>query len=146
MGLPVAWAYYDSFLLEKNNGTQDLDTDVFNVALFLSASNCADLTITTFGSLTGEHAEENGYLQGGLPVTPTLTGSPQNVNFTTSSAEWTATGGNIVARFAVKYNTTTGGLVGYSLMDDEPADKTATDGNTFTVSDNASGMFDEAPV
>jgi len=146
MGLPVAWAYYDSFLLEKNNGTQDLDTDEFSIALFLSASNCADLTLATFALLTGEHAEENGYLQGGLPVTPTLTGSSQNVNFTTSPAEWTATGGNIVARFAVKYNTTTGGLVGYSLMDDEPADKTATDGNTFTVSDNASGMFDEAPV
>ena len=146
MGNPVAWAYYDSFLLEKNNGTQDLDTDTFKVALFLSTSNCATLTISTFAALTNEHATANGYTQNGITTAPTLTGSSQNVNFTTAQAQWTASGGSIVARFAVKYNSTTGGLVGYSLMDDAPADKTASDGNTFTVNDNASGMFDEAPV
>ena len=146
MGTPVAWEYYDSFLLEKNDGTQNLETDTFKVALFLSTSNCATLTLSTFAALTNEHATANGYTQNGITVAPTLTGEVQNVNFTTAQAQWTASGGSIVARFAVKYNSTTGGLVGYSLMDNDPADETATDGNTFTVSDHSDGMFDEAPA
>ena len=47
MGSPVAWVYYDSFLLEKNDGTQNLDTDDFKMALFLSTSDCADVTKST---------------------------------------------------------------------------------------------------
>jgi len=57
-------------------------------------------------------------------------------------AVWTASGGSITARYAVIYNSTTGGLIGYSLLDNSPADVTATTGNTFTVSPNASGIFD----
>lgn len=148
MGNPVAWVYYDSFLLEKNDNTQDIDTggDTIKVALFLSTSNCADVTQTTYAGLTNEHANQYDYTTGGDTVAQTLTGESQNVNFTTADAVWTANGGSIVARWAVKHNTTTGGLIAYSLMDDDPADVTATTGNTFTVADHADGMFDESPA
>ena len=149
MGNPVKWTFYDSFLLEKNDGTQNLATsggDTFKIALFLSTSNCADVTQSTYAGLTNEHATEYDYTQNGVTVAQTLTGESQNANFTTAQAQWTANGGSIIARWAVKYNSTTGGLVAYSLMDDEPADKEATDTNTFTVSDHADGMFDEAPA
>ena len=144
----MAWVYYDSFLLEKNNNTQNIDTggDTIKVALFLSTSNCADVTKTTYAALDNEHADGNGYSTGGDEVAQTLTGESQNVNFTTANAVWTASGGSIIARWAVKHNTTTGGLIAYSLMDDDPADKTATTGNTFTVADHSDGMFDEAPA
>jgi len=145
MGNPVKWTFYNSFLLEKNDGTQNLDSDTFKVALFLSTSNCADVTKSTYASLDNQHAQEYGYTTGGETVVQTLTGESQNVNFTTADAVWTANGGSIIARWAVKYNSA-GGLVAYSLMDDAPADKEATNTNTFTVSDHADGMFDEAPA
>ncbi len=139
-----AWAFYDQFLLAKNNGTLDLDTDVIKVGLYLSTSNAATLTLTTVASITNEHANGNGYTTGGDTVTPTLTGESQNVNWDLTDAEWTASGGSITARFAVIYSGTT--PIAYSLLDTTPADVTATDGNTFTVAPHADGVFDESPV
>jgi hypothetical protein len=59
---------------------------------------------------------------------------------------FTASGGSITARYAVIDDDTVttpvaDPLVCYSLLDNSPADLTATDGNTFTVQMNASGIF-----
>ena len=139
-----AWAYYDQFLLAKNSTGLDLDTDALAVGLYLSTSNAATLTLTTVASITNEHANGNGYTTGGDTVTGTVTGESQNVNFDTTDAVWTASGGSITARFAVLFSGTT--PIAYSLLDTTPADVTATDGNTFTVAPHADGIFDEAPV
>ena len=54
---------------------------------------------------------------------------------------WTASGGSIVARFAVIYSSTSGKLVAYCLLDTTPADITTTTGNTLTITINASGIL-----
>jgi hypothetical protein len=53
---------------------------------------------------------------------------------------WTASGGSITARFAVIYEVS-GTVLCYCLLDSTPADETATNGNTLTVTPNASGIF-----
>ena len=59
---------------------------------------------------------------------------------------FTASGGSIVCRFAVIDDDTvsspvTDPLVCFSLLDNAPADVTATDTNTLTIAMNASGIF-----
>ena len=144
MGSPTAWSFYDQFLLAKNDGTLDLDTDTIEIGLYLSTSNAATLTFATVGAITNEHALNNGYDAGAETVVATLTGESQNVNFDTANAVWTANGGSIIARFAVMFSGTT--PIAFSLLDDDPADVTATDGNTFTVAPHSDGVFDEAPA
>lgn len=134
----TAWTYYDQFSNDLLNGTMDLNADTLKIALCASTSNAATLSTANYAALTNELATANGYTNGGATVVGTITAN----NFDVADAEWTASGGSITARFAVLYNSTTGGLIGYSLLDDTPADVTATDGNTFTIAINASGVLD----
>jgi hypothetical protein len=120
------------------NGTFDLDTDTFKMALFLSTSNIG-ASSTTYAGLTNEHANANGYTTGGKTLTPTLTGTT-TVTFDVDDQVWTASGGSIVARFAVIYEVS-GSVLAYCLLDTTPADVTTTTGNAFTVQINASGVF-----
>lgn len=120
------------------NGTFDLDTDSFKMALFLSTSNIGSGS-TTYAGLTNEHANANGYTTGGKALTPSLTGTT-TVTWDVDDQTWTASGGSITARYAVIYEVS-GNVVCYCLLDSTPADVTATDGNTLTVQINASGVF-----
>lgn len=120
------------------NGTFDLDTDSFKMALFLSTSNIGSGS-TTYAGLTNEHANANGYTTGGKALTPSLTGTT-TVTWDVDDQTWTASGGSITARFAVIYEVG-GNVLCYCLLDSTPADVTATDGNTLTVQINASGVF-----
>ena len=53
---------------------------------------------------------------------------------------WTASGGSIIARFAVIYEVA-GNVLCYALLDSTPGDVTATTGNTLTVAAAAGGVF-----
>lgn len=137
----TAWTFYNSFKDKISNGIV-LETDAFKMALFLSTSNCADATQTTYAGLTNQHANANGYTTGGVALTGTTWGQTAGTaTFDAPDAAWTASGGNIVARYAVIYDVTTGDLVCYCLMDDAPADVTVPAGNTLTVEINISGVF-----
>jgi hypothetical protein len=46
---------------------------------------------------------------------------------------WTASGGSIVARFAVLYKVSSDDVMAYCLLDATPADVTVTTGNTLTL-------------
>lgn len=139
--------------LAKNrlaNLTIDLsDTTNWKMALFLSTSNCNTLSVGTavYADLTNEHANANGYTTGGVAVgSETWTNSAGTETFDLADAVWTASGGSIVARFAVIYkNATVNSIVKpllcVCLLDTAPADVTATTGNTLTVQINASGVF-----
>src|SRR5688572_28986473 len=101
------------------------------MALFLSSSNLSSAS-TTYAALTGEHANANGYTTGGIAVTLTLSGTnPVTVDIQTDPV-WTASGGSIVARYAVIYEVG-GDVLMYCLLDSTPADVTVTTGNPLTI-------------
>lgn len=144
------WKIYDFAKKYMADGTFDLDaTSNWKMALFLSTSNANTLSVGTgvYGDLTNEHANANGYTTGGVAITGvTWTRSSSTLTWDLDDAQWTASGGSIVARFAVIYqnatlNSIVKPLLAISLLDTTPADVTTTTGNTFTVVINASGAF-----
>ena len=133
------WTFTNGARTNLLNGTHDLDTDSHKMALLLSTSNIGAAS-TTFAGVTGEHAAANGYTAGGIAVTLTLSGTTTVTVDIATDPVWTASGGSIVARFAVIYEVA-GNVICYALLDSTPADVTATSGNTLTVAANASGVF-----
>jgi len=140
-GAAGAWTFTNQSRTDMLNGTYDFDTDTFKVALFLSTSNIGAAS-TTYAAVTNEHANANGYTTGGISIgTMELTGTTSvKVTETGTAIVWTASGGSIVARFAVLYENA-GNVVCYCLLDSTPADVTVTTGNTLTITMNASGTF-----
>jgi hypothetical protein len=135
-----AWTFTDAGRTMLLDGTFDLDTDTFLMALFLSTSNIGAGS-TTYAGLTNEHANANGYTTGGVSMGAlTLAGTTTVTVDDPADVVWTASGGSIVARFAVIYESG-GNVLCYCLLDSTPADVTATTGNTLTVALNASGIF-----
>jgi hypothetical protein len=134
-----AWVFTNTGRTKLLNGTFDIDSDTYKVALFLSTSNIGAAS-TTYAGLTNEHANANGYTTGGIGVTLTLAGTTTVTVDIATDPVWTASGGSIVARFAVLYEVS-GDVLAYCLLDSTPADVTATAGNTLTVAANASGVF-----
>lgn len=138
------WKLYNSFKKKVADGTIDLDTHTFKCALFLSTSNCDTLTHDELVDLTNQHANANGYTTGGVTLTGvTWVTSGGTTTFDCDNPSWTASGGPITARFAVIYDDTATGdpLVCVCLLDTAPADATAPDGNPFTITINAAGVF-----
>jgi hypothetical protein len=133
-----AWTFTSAGRTSLLNGTFDIDTDSYKMALFLSTSNIGAAS-TTYAGLTNEHAPANGYSTGGIALTMSLSGTT-TVTVDCNDPVWTASGGSIVARFAVIYEVG-GNVLCYCLLDSTPADVTATTGNTLTVQINASGIF-----
>jgi len=145
-GLPVigggaagAWTFTNAGRTSLLNGTFDIDSDSWKMALFLSTSNIGAAS-TTYAGLTNEHANANGYTTGGIAVALTLAGTTTVTVDITTDPVWTASGGSIVARFAAIYEVG-GNVLCFCLLDATPADVTATTGNTLTVAAHASGVF-----
>jgi hypothetical protein len=134
-----AWTFPDSARTDLLNGTFDIDSDTWKMALFLSTSNLGAAS-TTYAGVTNEHANANGYTTGGIAVTLTLAGTSVVTVDIQTDPVWTASGGSIVARFAAIYEVG-GRVLCYCLLDSTPANVTATAGNTLTVAANASGVF-----
>jgi hypothetical protein len=138
-GAASAWAFTNGGRTKLLDGTFDIDSDSWKIALFLSTSNIG-ATSTTYAGLTNEHANANGYTTGGIAVTLTLAGTTTVTVSYSTSIVWTASGGSIVARFGVIYEVS-GNVLCYCTLDSTPADVTATDGNTLSIVANASGVF-----
>lgn len=135
-----AWTLTNAGRTSLLNGDFDLDTNTFLMALFLSTSNIGAAS-TTYAGVTNEHANANGYTTGGISMgVLTLAGTTTVTVDDPADLVWTASGGSIVARFAVIYKSA-GNVLCYCLLDSTPADVTATSGNTLTVALNASGIF-----
>ena len=133
------WTFTNAARTNLLNGTHDIDTDTWKVAIFLSTSNLGAAS-TTYAGVTNEHANANGYTTGGIGVTLTLSGTTTvTVDFATDPV-WTASGGSIVGRFGCLYEVA-GQVLCYHLLDSTPADVTATAGNTLTIAAHASGVF-----
>lgn len=142
------WKHYDKSVLNRLIGELNMNaTTNWKMALYLSTSNCNTLTVhEKLADLTNEVANANGYLTGGIALTSVLLSRSGNVvKFDCDNPVWTASGGSITARFAVIYRNTTDGTIvkpiyAVCLLDTAPADVTATDTNTFTVTINAGGV------
>lgn len=138
-----AWKVYDSFLEKMADGTLDLDNDTFKCALF-SSSHTPLQTDDSYTSLTNELATEFGYTVGGVTLTGvTWTDVAGVTTFDFDDPTWDASGGNIVARYAIIYDDTDTGkqLVAMSLLDNTPDDITAISGEQFALVISASGAF-----
>jgi hypothetical protein len=145
------WKLYEAANLRLADGTFDMDNASLGLkmALFLSTSNCNTLSVGTgvYGDLTNEHANGNGYATGGQALTGEVwTKSGSVSTFDCDNVVWTASGGDIVARFGVIYadatlNSIVKPLLAVCLLDTTPANVTATNGNTLTIAINASGVF-----
>ena len=140
------WKMYDDAKLNIANGLIDLDSDSFKIILMLSTSNCDTLSVGTglLADLTNQVATNFGYTQNDKAVTLTLAEAAGTTTIDeTTNPSWTASGGSITARFAVIYDDTAAGdpLLCVCLLDTAPADVTATDGNTFTITQSASGIL-----
>lgn len=138
---------YDSAKKKIGDGTIDLDTHTFKIALFLSTSNCNDLTHDEYADLTNEHANNNGYTTGGVALTGvTWTTSTSTTTWDANNPTWTAASGSIIAMWGVIYDDSVAGdpLVAVCYLDynsGAPANVTTTDGNTFTFTMHADGIL-----
>jgi len=131
-------------------GGGDLDLNgggTFKLAL-VSSSYTPDLdNHDYFNDITNELSTANGYTAGGATLTSvTLTKGTNKSIFSSAYVEWTASGGSIAARRAILYlstgNTSTSALIASILLDNTPADVTATDGNKLRVTPDATnGWF-----
>lgn len=137
-GAAGAWTFTNGGRTSLLDGTFDLDTDTFKMALLLSTSNIGAAS-TTHAGVTNEHANANGYTTGGNATALSLSGTT-TVTVDCTDEVWTASGGSIVARFVELYEVA-GNVLAYALLDSSPADVTATTGNTLTIAIHASGVF-----
>src|SRR3972149_4264548 len=98
-----AWTFPDGARTRMLNGAWDFDTDLFKVALHLVSGTQPGAGTTTWAGLsTSEHAANNGYTAGGLPIgggTALELSGTTSVKVTESTNYvWTAVGGSITAR------------------------------------------------
>jgi hypothetical protein len=135
---------YDGVSEYIGDGTIDLDSDSFKIALLGSGYTPSGAHDVYSDVSANEIENGNGYTTGGAALANvTWTRSTNVTKFDSDDQVWTASGGSITARYAVIYDTTASSkLIGYMLLDTTPADVTATDGNTLTVGPNATnGWF-----
>lgn len=125
------WTFPNGARTNLINGTFDIDSDTWRVALVTSSSNIGSST-TTWAGVTNEVANGNGYTTGGVAVTLTLSGTTSVTASFSTNPTWTASGGSITARWAVLYELG-GNVLCYVLLDNTPADVTTTNGNSLTI-------------
>ena len=135
----TAWTFTNAGRTSLLNGSFDIDSDSWKMALFQSTSNIGSGS-TTYADLTNEVANANGYTTGGIAITLTLSGTTTVTVDIQTDPVWTASGGSITARYAVIYEVG-GDVLCYCTLDSTPADVVITSGNTLTIAANASGVF-----
>lgn len=141
------WVVHNKAIQYIVSGVVDLDGASYKMALFGSGSNVGDPAVDAFASATGEIAGGSGYTAGGVGVlSPSISESAGVVNFDADDVVFSASGGDITARYAVIYADSVAApvakpIVAHMLLDAAPADVTATDGNTLTVEMPAQGLF-----
>jgi hypothetical protein len=140
----ATFTFFDEFKKYIGDGTVDLDTHTFKIALTNSAPTTG--TNTVLADIT-QISGVNGYTTGGNTlgtVTWTETGAGTGIwQFTSADSVWTASGGSIGPfRYVVLYDDTPTSpadpLIG---LLDYGSNVTVTTGNTFTVDVGANGWF-----
>lgn len=141
------WTFHNRFLEYQGDNTIDMDNDVFVMALFTSASNANNPTVGDATTLTNE-LSGNGYARQTLTTGWNRTAGV--VNFASSTAVFTASGGPLVARFAVVIDTSTvpDEVVASTLLENAPtpSDITINDGQQGRIAlPNGIGDLERTP-
>ena len=135
-----AWVMTNTTRTKLLNGTFDLDSDTYKMALFQSTSNLGPAS-TTFAGVTNEVGTTNtGYSAGGESITLTLSGTTTVKVDIATDPVWTAGSAGLTARYACIYEVD-GDVLCYCLLDSSPADVSVTEGNTLTCAAHADGIF-----
>lgn len=135
---PTAWTFTNNSRTYMLNGTFDWDTDSFKMALHDTGSNIGAAT-TTWAGVTSEEGNA-GYTAGGAALTIALSGTTTVTVDETTNPSWTASGADLVCRYAVVYEVA--GNVGCYCELESGSSVTATTGNTLTVTIHATnGLF-----
>lgn len=133
------WIIYNDFIAQSYKKVFNLNaTDTIKVALVLSTSNAINKALVgaIYSSVTNEVANGNGYTTAGATATsPVIAGggATATITFDTANVSWTGSGAGFTARAAVIYDSTTGDLIAYCLLDSTPADVTVASGVTMTL-------------
>lgn len=138
------WLFTNEYITKLHNGTFAFTGNTVKCALFKDSSNIGAGS-TTYAALTNETDNGNGYTTGGVTVTESLAGTT-TVTFDGDDPTWTASGGPIVARYAVLYDSTAGRVICYCLLDTTPADVTVADGTDLVIQLHANGFYQAAQV
>jgi hypothetical protein len=126
------WTLTNTARTNLINGTFDIDSDSFKVALVTNAGNVS-ATSTTWAAVTGEVGTTNtGYTTGGIAVTLVLAGTTSVTVSFSSNPTWTAGSAGLTAKWAVLYEVS-GNVLCFVTLDSGGADVTATSGNTLTI-------------
>ena len=141
-----AWTVYNKAKEYMADGTMDLDTAEFKMALFKSTSNADTLTLLSLSQVTDEVNASWGYATGGKTCSATTWAegtSAKAIQFDSTAVFWSANGGTITSiQFAVVYqNTGNNELLCYSSL--SSAIFAVTDTNRLTVTPHdGSGYFE----
>ena len=87
-----AWVMTNVGRTKLLDGTFDIDSDSYKMALFLSTSNLGAAS-TTYAAVTNEHANNNGYATGGIAIDLVLSGTTTVKVDIDTDPVWTANGG-----------------------------------------------------
>ena len=142
----LAWKVYNRAKESIGDNTIDMDAAIFHIALFKSSSNCNNLSLTGYGSLTNEVNNGNGYVTTGMSLTNYTWAegtSAKAIQFDSTAQVWTAASGSIASiQYAVIYQS--GGaedLLCFSSL--SSGIFSVTDTNTLTITPhNGSGIFE----
>ena len=139
----AAWRLYAKAKEYIGDGTIQLGTNGFKMALFRGSSNASTITLSTLASVTVQ-ASGGAYTAGGKYLAPsagtwTLSGSTVTFDYTTLGVTFTASGSNISAvQYAVIHNSA-GKLLCWSKL--SASAFSVADPNTLTVLPAATGVF-----
>lgn len=142
-----AWKVYQDTRRYIGNGTISLAATVFRCCLVTSASNFATETLSTWGSITNEVSEANGYSSSGKALANeawTVGTSAQQYKFDADDVFWSANGGsiaNIKAAVIWLSAASAGGrkLLCYASLTSNQFSLAA--GNRLTIQMNAAGIL-----
>ena len=137
------WTVFNRAKLKLANGTFDLDTNTFKMALTTSSQALADTFAGTstdcrYADLTAEVASGGGYTTGGKTLSATWTQATGTITFDVDDQAWTSS--TITAKYAVIYaDNTNDDLLCFCELDTVTSVSTVS--GTLTVTINASGVF-----
>lgn len=138
--MPATVSVYNNTLLRFLNGSNS-STDTYKVKLLTAAT--FDGSHTTLAATGGtEVANGLGYTTGGQTLTnvTVTTVTTNDAKFDADDVAWTATGGAIIASYAILYNATDAGEPPVAFINFD-ALESVDDGQVFRIVWNANGIF-----